>query len=170
MPRDVGVSQLGVACAQIRSCSELVGLLLSTCKDCVFDNLREAHEKAPQPRIAIAGTTRYGSFSQVVHTLKLAYAANLKQCLFQEASEGHAQSVRDLADIITAKLKILDTEASQRGAENMEMMLQYMLDEFTWDISAKIFEECAVRARNEKAEACDKACQEQVRLGQARFQ
>ena len=101
------------------------------------DILREAHV-ARQPRVALQGTTEYGSFSHNVHKLKLVYAANLKQCLFQEASEGHAQSVRDLADIITAKLKILDAEASQRGVESMEMMLQYLLEEFQWDICAQI--------------------------------
>ena len=169
MPRDAGASQPGVAFAQSAFCSELGGLLLTTCKDCVFDMLREAHEKAPQPRIAIAGTTRYGSFSQVVHKLKLAYAANLKQGLSHQATEEHSKSVRDLSDIITAKLNHhCDADAAQLGAKHMEEMLKHLLEEFQWDVSAQIFEECAMTARSEKAKAYDKASQEQNRLQQTR--
>ena len=135
----------------------------------MYDILREAHVYAPQPRIALEGTTRHGSFSQVVHKLKLAYAANLKQCLLQEASEGHSQSVRDLTDIITAKLNNhCDADAAQLGAEHMKEMLKHLLEEFQWDVSAQIFEECAMRARSEKAKAYDKASQEQNRLKETR--
>ena len=169
MPRDAGASQPGVAFAQSASCSELVGLLLTTCTDCVYDMLQEAHEKAPQPRIAIEGTTRYGSFSQVVHTLKLAYAANLKQCLFHQATEEHSKSVRDLSDIITAKLNHhCDADAAQLGAKRMEQMLKHLLEEFQWDVTAQIFEECALTARSEKAKAYEKASQEQNRLKETR--
>ena len=132
--------------------------------------LREAHVSAPQPRIALEGTTRYGSFSQVVHKLKLAYAANLKQCLFQEASGGHSQSVRDLADIIKAKLNThCAADAAQLGAEHMEEMLKHLLEEFQWDVSAQLFEECAIEARRRKAKAYDEANQEQNRLKQTRL-
>ena len=131
--------------------------------------LREAHGRCEQPRIALEGTTRHGSFSQVVHKLKLAYAANLKQCLFQEASGGHSQSVRDLADIIKAKLNThCAADAAQLGAEHMEEMLKHLLEEFQWDVSAQIFEECAIEARRRKAKAYDVANQEQNRLKQTR--
>ena len=144
-------------------------LLLTTCADCLCNILQDAHFSAPQPRIALEGTTIHGSFSRVLHNLKLAYAANLKHCLFQEASEGLSQSVRDLTDIITAKLNThCDADAAQLGAEHMEEMLRHLLEEFQWDVSAQIFEECAKRARSEKAKAYDKASQEQNRLKETR--
>ena len=87
MPRAAGASQPGVAFAHTPACSPLVDSLLTTCTDSVYNILREAHISAPEPRIPIRGTTNYGSFSQVVHKLKLAYAANLKNCVFQEADE-----------------------------------------------------------------------------------
>ena len=135
----------------------------------MYDVLEEAHVYARQPRIALEGTTRHGSFSQVVHKLKLAYAANLKHCLFQMTSEGHTKSVRDLTEIITAKLNThCDAEAAQLGAEHMKEMLKHLLEEFQWDVTAQIFEECAMTARSEKAKAYDKASQEQNRLRQTR--
>ena len=135
----------------------------------MYDILQEAHVLARQPRIAVESTRGYGTYSSVVHRLKLAYWANLKQCLFQEASEGHSQSVRDLTDIITAKLsKHCDADAAHLGAKHMEEMLKHLLEEFQWDVSAQIFEECAMRARSEKAKAYDKASQEQNRLKQTR--
>ena len=95
--------------------------------------------------------------------------ANLKQCLFQEASEGHSQSVRDLTDIITAKLnRQCGADVAQLGMENIEKMLEHLLEEFQWDASAQIFDECAMRARNEKAKAYDKACQRQKQLKEIR--
>ena len=146
-----------------------MALLLTTCTDGVYDILEEAHVCARQPRIAVEGTTKHGSFSQVVHKLKLAYAANLKHCLFQETAEGHSKSVRDLTDIITAKLNThCDADAAQLGAEHMKEMLKHLLEEFQWDVSAQIFEECAMRARSEKAKAYDKASQDQNRLKQTR--
>ena len=50
----------------------------------------------------------------------------------------------------------------------MEEMLRHLLEEFQWDVSAQIFEECAKRARSEKAKAYDKASQEQKRLKETR--
>ena len=165
MPRDAGASQPGVAFAQSASCSELVGLLLTTCTDCVYDILREAHVSAQQTRIAVDSTRRSATFSSNVHSLKLAYYANLKQCLFHEACEGHSQSVRDLTDIITAKQNNhCGADAAQLGVESIEKMREHLLETFQWDISAQIFDECAMRARNEKAKAYDKACQWQKRL------
>ena len=118
---------------------------------------------------ALEGTTRHGSFSQVVHKLKLAYAANLKQCLFQEASETHSQSVRNLTGIITAKLNCkCGADAAQLGMEIIEKMLEHLLEEFQWGASAQIFEECAKRARDAKAKAYDKAYQRQKTVGEIR--
>ena len=146
-------------------------LLLATCTDSVYDLVGEAHVPAPQPRISPEGTTRYGSFATVVHKLKLAYAANLKHWLQTEVltSEGHSQSVRDLTDIIKAKLnKHCDADAVHFGLHHMKEMLKKLLEEFQWDVSAQIFEECAMRARSEKAKAYIKAKQEQDRLKQTR--
>ena len=146
-----------------------MGLLLTTCTDCVYDILQKAHVSAPQPRIAFESTTAFGSFSQVVHRLKLAYTANLKQCLFEVASEELSQSVRDLTDIITAKMNMhCDPDAAQLGADHMKEMLKHLLEEFQWEVSAQIFEECAMKARNEKAKAYKKASQEQNQLKQTR--
>ena len=154
---------------QTPRCSDLVGILSTTCTDSVYGILQEAHVLARQPRIAVESTRGYGTYSSVVHRLKLASCANLKQCLFQEASEGHSQSVRDLTDIITAKLNThCEADAAQLGAEHMKEMLQHLLEEFQWDVSAQIFEECALRARSEKAKAYDKAIQHQNRLKQTR--
>ena len=50
----------------------------------------------------------------------------------------------------------------------MEEMLKHLLEEFQWDVSAQVFEECAMRARSEKAKAYDKASLEENRLKQTR--
>ena len=97
---DASASQPGVAFAQAPSCTPIVESLLTTCTESVYNILQEAHVGAPEPRIYIKGTTKEGSLSKVVHKLKLAYAANLKTCVFQEPDEGHSKSVRDLTDII----------------------------------------------------------------------
>ena len=154
---------------RIPRCSDLVRILSTTCTDCVYDILREAHVLARQPRIAVESTRGYGTYSSVVHRLKLAYWANLKQCLFQEASEGHSQSVRDLTGIITEKLnRNCGADAAQLGMENIKKMLEHLLEEFQWDASAQIFDECAKRARDAKANAYDKACQRQKQLKKIR--
>ena len=135
----------------------------------MYEILSPAHVSAGQPRIALEDTTRHGSFSQVVHKLKLVYAANLKHCLFQEASEGLSQTVRELTDIITAKLNShCDPDAAQLGTEHMQEMLRHLLEEFQWNISAQIFELCAINARSEKATAYYNASKQQNRLKQTR--
>ena len=50
----------------------------------------------------------------------------------------------------------------------MEEMLKNLLEEFQWDVSAQIFEVCAMMARSEKANAYEKASQEQNRLKETR--
>ena len=89
--------------------------------------------------------------------------------MFHQATEEHSKSVRDLSDIITAKLNHhCDADAAQLGAKHMEEMLKHLLEEFQCDVTAQIFEECAMTARSEKAKAYDKASQEQNRLKETR--
>ena len=135
----------------------------------MYQILQRAHVSPGTPRIALQGTTSHGSFSQVVHKLKLAYAANLKHCLFEETREGLSQTVRDLSDIIKAKLNShCDPDAAQLGTEHMQEMLRHLLEEFQWNISAQIFELCAINARSEKATAYYNASKQQHRLKQTR--
>ena len=154
LPTDAGASQPSVALAQAPSCSPLVDLLVKRCSDAVYDILKEAHDCPPQRRVGKEGTSKFGSFSKIVHKLKLAYSANLNQCVRQGASEDYVQSVRRTTELITKKLNDnCDADAAQLGEECMEQMLQNLLKEFHWDACAQIFEECALRARSEKAKA-----------------
>ena len=142
--------------------------LLTTCTESVYNILHEAHVGAPEPRIYIKGTTKEGSFSQFVHKLKLAYAANLKNCVFQEPDEGHSKSVRGLTDIIKKLTTNCDADVAQLCAQHMQDMLKHLLEEFHWDLSAQTFEQCAQGARTEKAEAYQKALHEERQLKQYR--
>ena len=106
-----------------------------------------------------------GSFSNVLHTLKLAYTSHLKTSLHEAWDDTHAASVRHLGNLVKTKLRHLcDADVVQLGEEDLETMLTQFQNEFRYMICTEVFEECAARMRTQKDEAFAKAKEAETRL------
>ena len=150
-------------------CQRLVDTLIMTASKEVWDFMIEAHRPTITERAELQATWQHGSFSKVLHTLKLSYASHLKQCLNNEWKDEHAKTVRDLADLIKAKLdQHCDADVAQLGAKDLQEMLEHFQDEFRWQTCAEVFEACANKARREKATSYAKAVHAEKRLKERR--
>jgi hypothetical protein len=134
-----------------------------------MDFMTQAHRPTTSARAVPEPTWKAGSFSKVLHTLKLAYTSHLKHFLNDQWDDSHAKSVRNLADVIKTKLRHhSDADAAQLGEGDLAAMLEHLQNEFRWMICTEVFETCAERARTQKAEAFAKAQEAQARLQQRR--
>ena len=129
----------------------------------------EAHQPCTAERPVVENTWKEGSFSKVLHTLKLAYALHLNNCFEEKWTDEHAKSVRDPAAIINTKLeRHCPPEAAQLGREDLEATLSHLQDEYRWTMCAEVFDECAQRARRAKDMSFAEALRAERRLKMTR--
>ena len=139
--------------------------LTKTCQEEIMSFMVEAHRQTTAAHAIPQATWRDGSFSKVLHTLKLAYAAHLNNCLNNHWADKHARSVRDLADVIKAKLnRCCNADAAHRGTEDLQATLEHLQDEFRWQTCANVFTACAQKARSNAETSYGKALQAEKRL------
>ena len=108
-------------------CKQLVDKLLDESCTHIMDFMTQAHRPTTSARAVPEPTWKAGSFSKVLHTLKLAYTSHLKHFLNDQWDDSHAKSVRNLADLIKTKLRQhCDADAAQLGEGDLAAMLEHL--------------------------------------------